>query len=537
MARFIFVTGGVVSSVGKGIIAASLGRMLRNRGLRVTLQKMDPYINTDAGNMNPYQHGEVFVTDDGAETDLDLGHYERFCDVNLTQASNVTTGRIYGSVIRKERKGEYLGATVQVIPHITDEIKACIKAAAENENADVSVVEIGGTVGDIEGQPFLEAIRQLRHDLPWRSVLFVHVTLVPLIGTVGELKTKPTQHSVQQLRSIGIQPDVLICRAEQPLEPEQRRKLSLYCDTPPEAVIESLDVDCIYQVPLKLEEQGLGRIVVERLGLPETEPALEPWREMVEHLRHRTRSLRIAMCGKYVGLHDAYISVVEAVQHAGAALDTAIEIDWVDTREDVPAEAFARRLAEVDGIIVPGGYGDSGIEGKIACIRHARETGLPFLGLCLGLQCAVVEFARNVCGIPEANSVECDPDGPHPVIHIMETQKGIEDLGGTQRLGLYPCELTPGTNARAAYGDEDLVFERHRHRYEVNNAYRDTMEQHGLVLSGLSPNGKLVEIVEIADHPCFIGTQFHPEFRSRPNRPHPLFTKLVEAALARRNGR
>jgi CTP synthase len=529
MAKHIFVTGGVVSSVGKGIITASLGRMLRNRGLRVTLQKLDPYINVDAGSMNPYQHGEVFVTDDGAETDLDLGHYERFCDINLSQASNVTTGQVYGSVIRKERRGDYLGATVQVIPHITDEIKSRIKVAAENDAADVSVVEIGGTVGDIEGLPFLEAIRQVRHDLGPKDVLYVHVTLLPHLDTVGELKTKPTQHSVQALRGIGISPDVLVCRSALPLQPDQKRKISLFCDTPPEMVIESVDVDSIYEVPLKMEEQGLGKLVVERLDLPAKRANLKSWRDLVGQIHGRSQTTRIALCGKYIELHDAYISVVEALLHAGIALDTNVEMEWVNT-EEVTASTVASMLKGVDGIVVPGGYGDRGIEGKILCCKHAREKKLPFLGLCLGLQCAVIEFARNVAGLDGADSLEFDADTPHPVIHIMDTQKGIEDKGGTQRLGLYPCELTDGTRARKAYGEE-LVFERHRHRYEVNNAYRDALSEKGMVFAGLSPNGRLVELIELRDHPYFLATQFHPEFRSRPNRPHPLFRELVAAAL------
>ncbi len=531
MAKHIFVTGGVVSSVGKGIVAASLGRMLRNRGLRVTLQKLDPYINVDAGSMNPYQHGEVFVTDDGAETDLDLGHYERFCDISLSQAANVTTGQVYGAVIGKERKGDYLGATVQVIPHITDEIKRRIRAAVERDEADVSVVEIGGTVGDIEGLPFLEAIRQMKYDVGPHDALYVHVTLLPHLDAVGELKTKPTQHSVQALRGIGITPDVLVCRSSHPLQAEQRRKISLFCDTRPEMVIQSVDVASIYEVPLMLEEQGLGKLVVEHLRLPAKRAQLRPWRDLVQRIHHRSQSVRIALCGKYIELHDAYISVCEALLHAGVALDTHVEIQWVNT-EDITPDNVAEVLGDVAGIVVPGGYGDRGIEGKIACCRYARENRVPFLGLCLGLQCAVIEFARNAAGLAGAHSAEFDPGTPHPVIHIMDTQVGIEDKGGTQRLGLYPCQLTPGTKARSAYG-EALVHERHRHRYEVNNAYREALGGKGMVFCGLSPDGRLVEAIELRDHPYFVASQFHPEFRSRPTRPHPLFRELVAAALAR----
>jgi len=528
MAKFIFVTGGVVSSVGKGIVTASLGRMLRNRGLRVTLQKLDPYINVDAGSMNPFQHGEVFVTDDGAETDLDLGHYERFCDVDLTTASNVTTGQVYGNVIRKERRGDYLGATVQVIPHITDEIKRLIQVAA-TDYADVCIVEIGGTVGDIEGLPFLEAIRQMKYDLGSHEVFYVHVTLLPHLETSGEIKTKPTQHSVHALRGIGITPDALVCRSKLPIGAEQKRKISLFCDTPPEFVIESSDVPSIYDVPLKLEEQQLADLVMSRFGLQATDDRRQEWARLADRIKNRSQRCTVAICGKYVELHDAYISVVEAINHAGAALDTYVDIRWVST-EDIGDGNAAEHLSEVRGIVVPGGYGDRGVEGKIASIGYARENGLPFLGLCLGLQCAVVEFARSRCGLTGANSLEFDPDTPHPVIHIMETQVGIEDKGGTQRLGQYPCHLEPGSLARELYGD-DLAWERHRHRYEVNNAYRDRLTEKGMVFGGLSPNGKLVEMIELPDHPYFIASQFHPEFKSRPNRPHPMFLGLVAAAL------
>jgi len=530
MAKFIFVTGGVVSSVGKGIVTASLGRMLRNRGLRVTLQKLDPYINVDAGSMNPFQHGEVFVTDDGAETDLDLGHYERFCDVDLTTASNVTTGQVYGNVIRKERRGDYLGATVQVIPHITDEIKRLIQVAA-TDYADVCIVEIGGTVGDIEGLPFLEAIRQMKYDLGSHEVFYVHVTLLPHLETSGEIKTKPTQHSVHALRGIGITPDALVCRSKLPIGAEQKRKISLFCDTPPEFVIESSDVPSIYDVPLKLEEQQLADLVMSRFGLQAADDQRQEWARLADRIKNRSQRCTVAICGKYVALHDAYISVVEAINHAGAALDTYVDIQWVSTEEIADRNA-GECLRDAQGIVVPGGYGDRGIEGKIASIGYARETGLPFLGLCLGLQCAVIEFARGCCGLAGANSLEFDPDTPHPVIHIMETQVGIEDKGGTQRLGQYPCHLEPGTLARELYGDE-LAWERHRHRYEVNNAYRDRLTEKGMVFGGLSPNGKLVEMVELPAHPYFVASQFHPEFKSRPNRPHPLFLGLIAAALKR----
>lgn len=530
MAKYIFVTGGVVSSVGKGIVAASLGRMLRSRGVRVTLQKLDPYINVDAGSMNPYQHGEVFVTDDGAETDLDLGHYERFCDTNLSQLANVTTGQVYGTVIARERRGDYLGATVQVIPHITDEIKRRIREVAEEPQVDVSIVEIGGTVGDIEGQPFLEAIRQMRFELGSQDTLYVHVTLLPHLDAVGELKTKPTQHSVRALRGIGITPDVLVCRSSRPLLPEQRRKLSLFCDTRPEMIVQSVDVVSVYEVPLVLEEQGLGELVVEHLGLRAERTQLKVWRDLVERIRHPSRTVCIALCGKYIELRDAYVSVCEALLHAGIALDARVEIDWVDTEEvsDGNAAEVLRRAA---GIVVPGGYGDRGIEGKIACCRYARESGVPFLGLCLGLQCAVIEFARHAAGLEGAHSVEFDPDTPYPVVHIMDTQIGVDRKGGTQRLGIYPCQLVGGTRARTAYG-QDLVHERHRHRYEVNNAYRAVLSAAGMVFSGVSPDGELVEAIELRDHPYYIATQFHPEFLSRPTRPHPLFRELVAAALS-----
>jgi len=533
MSKFIFITGGVVSSVGKGITTASLGRLLRNRGLKVTLQKLDPYINVDAGSMNPYQHGEVFVTDDGAETDLDLGHYERFVDINLTQLANVTTGQIYGAVIGKERRGDYLGGTVQVIPHITDEIKERVLLAAEAEGADVSIVEIGGTVGDIEGQPFLEAIRQMKKDLGSQNSLYIHVTLVPEVGPEAEMKTKPTQHSVRELRNLGITPDLIIARSRHPLSEEMRDKIALFCDTPKEAIFESLDVETIYEIPLILEEQGLGSIVTSRLGLPRRKAKMAGWATMVDRLKNPSEDLSIAVVGKYIELRDAYISVIEALKHGGIQHGTAIDVIWVDA-EDLEKKEPRRLLARADGILVPGGYGDRGIEGKIRAIQYARTKGIPFLGLCLGLQCAVIEFARNVCGMKGANSAEFAPDSEYPVVDLMPDQQKIEDKGGTQRLGLYPCKLGEGTLAKRLYS-ESIVYERHRHRYEVNNRFRDQLTAKGLLLSGLSPDERLVEIIELADHPYYIASQFHPEFRSRPDRAHPLFDGLVRAAIERRD--
>ncbi len=529
--KFVFVTGGVASSLGKGITAASLGRLLKARGLKVALQKIDPYLNVDAGTMNPYQHGEVFVTEDGAETDLDLGHYERFVDINLTRKSNVTTGQIYGAVIEKERRGEYLGQTVQVIPHITDEIKRRIREVAEEWDADVTIVEIGGTVGDIEGLPFLEAARQFKLDVGAEHVLYLHVTLIPTVAG-GELKTKPTQHSVRELRSIGIQPDGLVCRTPSPLTEEMRRKIALFCDTPPDAIFEAVDTDFIYEVPLMLEEQGIARWVMQRLGLSDGEPDLNDWHEVVRRGRHPSREVTIAMVGKYVQLRDAYLSVVEALKHGGFAHQAKVNIRWVDA-ERLINEPPEELLNGVHGIVVPGGFGYRGIEGKIAAIRYARENGIPFLGLCLGLQCAVIEFARHVCGLTEANSAEFDPETRHPVIALMDEQRRVVQKGGTMRLGAYPCFLKPGTKIAEIYGGH-LVYERHRHRYEVNPRYHELLERHGMVLSGISPDGKLVEAIELPDHPFFTATQFHPEFKSRPNRPHPLFAAFVGAALKQR---
>jgi CTP synthase len=524
----VFVTGGVASSLGKGITAASLGRLLKARGFKVAMQKIDPYLNVDAGTMNPYQHGEVFVTEDGAETDLDLGHYERFVDINLTRKSNVTTGQIYGAVIEKERRGEYLGQTVQVIPHITDEIKRRIHEVAEEWDADVTIVEIGGTVGDIEGLPFLEAARQFKLDVGADHVLYLHVTLIPTVAG-GELKTKPTQHSVRELRSIGIQPDGLVCRTPMPLTEEMRRKIALFCDTPNDAIFEAVDTDFIYEVPLMLEEQGMAKWVMQRLGLTDGEPDLTDWRELVRRGRNPVGEVNIAMVGKYVQLRDAYLSVVEALKHGGFAHQVCVRIRWVDA-EQLNDETAPLLLNGIDGIVVPGGFGYRGIEGKIVAIKYARENGIPFLGLCLGLQCAVIEFARNVCGLDGANSTEFDEGTRHPVIALMDEQRRVVQKGGTMRLGAYPCFLKPGTKIAEIYGTH-LVYERHRHRYEVNPRYHEILERHGMVLGGISPDGKLVEAIELSDHPFFVATQFHPEFKSRPNRPHPLFTAFIGAAL------
>ncbi len=601
MAKFVFVTGGVVSALGKGITAASLGRLLKVRGLRVAVLKADPYLNVDPGTMSPLQHGEVFVTDDGAETDLDLGHYERFIDVSLGRVNNVTTGQIYADIISRERKGDYLGGTVQVIPHVTNAIKDRIKQVAEESGADLVIVEVGGTVGDIESLPYLEAIRQLRTDLGRDDVMYVHVTLVPYIGAAGELKTKPTQHSVKELRSIGIQPDVIVCRASVPVSRDMKDKIALFCDTDPDAVIQNVDADSIYEVPLLLEKEGLADTVVRRLGLTRrvSRPDLGEWRALVERVKHPSGSVTVAIVGKYVALHDAYLSIIESLAHAGIANDVMVNVKWVDSEtfeEEVllaelagPASAapvagrgepdpetglrpghgvgsleavegtsvgflmglsrrerrayrpvpgrVAEALADVDGVIVPGGFGYRGVEGKIEAIRWTREHRVPYLGICLGMQLGVVEFGRHVCGLEGANSTEFAPDTPYPVIDLMPEQKTVENLGGTMRLGAYPCVLKPGTHAAEAYGEE-LVSERHRHRFELNNDFRDKLAEAGLIFSGLSPDGRLVEIVELAekDHPWYCATQFHLEFKSRPNRPHPLFRDFVAAALARRSG-
>ncbi len=537
MAKFIFVTGGVVSSLGKGITAASLGRLLKNRGYKVTIQKFDPYINVDPGTMSPYQHGEVFVTEDGGETDLDLGHYERFIDIKLTKSSNVTAGKIYWSVISKERKGDYLGSTVQVIPHITNEIKERLYRIAKEDNADFVIAEIGGTVGDIESLPFLEAIRQVRKEVGRDDVVYIHVTLIPYIAAAGELKTKPTQHSVKELRSIGIHPDVIVCRTEHEISPEMRDKLALFCDIDVKAVIQNKNVASIYQVPLMLEEEGLDKIVLEKLNLKNGRPDMSEWQAMVEKILHPQSAVTIAIVGKYVALQDAYMSVSEALRHAGIANDAAIQIKWVNAEEIEPANVdLAACFEGVDGILVPGGFGDRGIEGKIKAIRYARENKIPFFGLCLGMQCAVIEFARNVCGMADANSTEFNPQTGYPVIDLMPEQVEIEEKGGTMRLGVYPCKVMEGTFTYAAYQDE-IIYERHRHRFEFNNAFRQPLGDAGLVIGGTLPSGRLIEIVEIKDHPWFVGTQFHPEFKSRPTNPHPLFRDFVKAALAKKNGR
>ncbi|MBX5465886.1 MAG: CTP synthase [Firmicutes bacterium] len=530
MAKYIFITGGVVSSLGKGITAASLGRILKSRGLKVTAMKLDPYINVDPGTMSPLQHGEVFVTQDGAETDLDLGHYERFMDVNLGQANNVTTGRIYWTTINKERRGDFLGGTVQVIPHITNEIKERIHRVAEASGADVVLVEIGGTVGDIESLPFLEAIRQMRTDVGRDSVLYLHVTLVPYLASSGEAKTKPTQHSVKELRSIGIQPDVIVCRSGRSLSREMRDKIALMCDVDRRAVIENVDADSIYRLPLMLHAEGLDDIVLERLGLAAREADLEAWAAMVERATHLERAVTIAVVGKYVTLRDAYLSVAEALTHGGLAHHVQVDIRWVDS-EDLEGQDVDQVLRGAHGILVPGGFGYRGVEGKVRAIRWARETGTPFFGICMGLQAAVIEVARHRAGLSEANSTEFVADTPHPVIDLMPEQQGIADLGGTMRLGSYPCVLAPASRAFGAYG-RPLVFERHRHRFEVNNHYRGLLAEHGLVATGTSPDDRLVEVMELEDHPWFVGTQFHPEFQSRPSRPHPLFTGFIGAAVA-----
>ncbi|MBS4206816.1 CTP synthase [Bacillus sp. FJAT-50079] len=529
MSKYIFVTGGVVSSLGKGITAASLGRLLKNRGLRVTIQKFDPYINVDPGTMSPYQHGEVFVTDDGAETDLDLGHYERFIDINLNKYSNVTTGKVYSEVLKKERRGDYNGATVQVIPHITNEIKDRIYRAAKKTEADVVITEIGGTVGDIESLPFLEAIRQMKNDVGRDNVMYIHCTLVPYLKAAGEMKTKPTQHSVKELRSLGIQPNVIVVRTEMPISQDMKDKIALFCDIDKEAVIEAGDANTLYSIPLSLQEQKLDSIVCNHLKLVCGEADMTEWTQLVEKVLGLSKVVKIALVGKYVELQDAYISVVEALRHAGYSFDADIEIEWVNA-EEISDENAAETLAHVDGILVPGGFGDRGVEGKIAAIRYAREQKIPFFGICLGMQLASIEYARNVVGLDNAHSSELDSSTEYPIIDLLPEQEDVEDLGGTLRLGLYPCKLQPGTKAYQLY-NEDLVQERHRHRYEFNNAYREQMEEAGFVFSGTSPDGRLVEVVELADHPWFIACQFHPEFTSRPTRPQPLFYGFVEAAL------
>ena len=532
MSKFIFITGGVVSSLGKGITAASIGRLLKSRGVSVAIQKFDPYINVDPGTMSPYQHGEVFVTDDGAETDLDLGHYERFIDTDLSQASNVTTGKVYLNVINKERRGDYLGATVQVIPHITNEIKESVYRVAKEKNVDVVITEIGGTVGDIESQPFLEAIRQIGLERLDDDVFYVHVTLVPSLSKVGELKTKPTQHSVKELRGIGIQPDVIVCRCTRTLTKDVKDKIALFCNVSSEAVIQNKDVDSIYEVPLMLNEEGLDDLICRKMDLQCHQPELTEWRGLVERAKHRSGRVKIALVGKYVMLHDAYLSVTESLDHAGIYSDVHVDIDWVDS-EKVTEQNAAALLKDADGIVVPGGFGDRGIEGKILAAKYARENKVPFLGLCLGMQCACIEIARDVLGLEDAQSAEFDSDTTNPVIDIMPGQKDIDRMGGTMRLGKYPCDIKEDTIAYQTYG-QNQIYERHRHRYEFNNNYKKAFEDAGVVFSGTSPDGRLVEMMELKDHPWYVGVQFHPEFKSRPTRPHPLFREFVKAALARK---
>jgi len=531
MAKFVFVTGGVVSSIGKGIVAASLGRLLKSRGYSVSILKLDPYLNVDPGTMSPYQHGEVFVTEDGAETDLDLGHYERFTDTAMSRLNSVTTGSIYQSVINKERRGDYNGGTVQVIPHITGEIRERIHRVAANSGADVVITEIGGTVGDIESLPFLEAIREFRGDVGRNDTAYVHVTLLPYIGTSGELKTKPTQHSVKELRSIGIQPDVLVCRSDRSISEDLKAKIGGFCGVPKRAVIQALDADSIYAVPITLEQEGLCREVLDLLGLEDHESDMALWAAMVAKLRNPGPAVKVALVGKYVQLNDAYLSVVEALRHACIDRDAALDLHWIcaEQIEERGADALLRGM---DAVVVPGGFGNRGVDGKVAAIRWAREQRVPFLGLCLGMQCAVIEWARNQAGLAGATSAELDVDTAHPVIHLLPEQQDVVDLGGTMRLGVYPCRLAQGTLGQRLYGDE-VVYERHRHRYEFNNAYRTLFLESGYEISGTSPDGRLVELIELKDHPFFTACQYHPEFLSRPGRPHPLFRGLIEAAQRR----
>lgn len=531
MAKFVFVTGGVVSSIGKGIVAASLGRLLKSRGYSVSILKLDPYLNVDPGTMSPYQHGEVFVTEDGAETDLDLGHYERFTDTAMSRLNSVTTGSIYQSVINKERRGDYNGGTVQVIPHITGEIRERIKRVAANSGADVVITEIGGTVGDIESLPFLEAIREFRGDVGRNDLAYVHVTLLPFIGTSGELKTKPTQHSVKELRSIGIQPDVLVCRSDRPINQDLKAKIGGFCGVATKAVIQALDADSIYAVPIAMESEGLSRQVLEVLGLDDRDSDMARWAELVHKLRNPGRAVKVALVGKYVQLNDAYLSVVEALRHACIDRDACLDLHWVSA-EKIESQGAEALLQGMDAVVVPGGFGNRGVDGKVAAIRWAREQQVPFLGLCLGMQCAVIEWARNQAGLVGATSAELDPHTPHPVINLLPEQQDVVDLGGTMRLGVYPCRLAAGTLGQELYGEE-VVYERHRHRYEFNNAYRPAFVEAGYQISGTSPDGRLVELIELKGHPFFTACQFHPEFLSRPGRPHPLFRGLIEAAQQR----
>lgn len=526
--KYVFVTGGVVSGLGKGITAASLGRLLKARGYKVTMQKFDPYINVDPGTMNPIQHGEVFVTDDGTETDLDLGHYERFIDESLDKNSNVTTGKVYWSVLQKERHGDFGGGTVQVIPHITNEIKSRFYRGKEVDEERIAIIEVGGTVGDIESQPFLEAIRQFQHDVGHENAILIHVTLIPYLKASGEMKTKPTQASVKELQGIGIQPDVIVCRSEHPLTTEIKDKIALFCNVPSSHVLQNLDVEYLYEAPLAMEKENLAQVVCESLHLPCPEPDLSDWTHMVEALRHPNKEVTIALVGKYTQLHDAYLSVVEALKHGGIASHANVHLKWVDS-ELVTKENVAEYLCDVDGVLVPGGFGNRGIEGMITAIRYARENKIPFLGLCLGMQLTIVEYARNVLGYHDAHSIEMNPNTMHPVIALMPDQDGIEDIGGTLRLGAYPCVLADGSKAQELYGEKE-ISERHRHRYEVNNDFRKALTENGMVLSGVSPDGRIVEMVELSDHPFYIATQAHPEFKSRPNRPHPLFRGLIAAA-------
>ncbi len=527
--KYVFVTGGVVSGLGKGITAASLGRLLKARGFKVTMQKFDPYINIDPGTMNPIQHGEVFVTDDGAETDLDLGHYERFIDESLNKNSNVTTGKVYWSVLQKERRGDFGGGTVQVIPHITNEIKSRFYRDYSTDETKIAIIEVGGTVGDIESQPFLEAIRQFQREVGRENAILIHVTLIPYLKASGEMKTKPTQASVKELQGMGIQPDILVCRTEHPLEPGIKDKIALFCNVPKSHVLQNLDVEILYDAPLAMEEEHLAQVACECLELECPEPDLDEWRAMCKAWKNPTKKVTVALVGKYIQLHDAYISVVEALKHGGVANSCDVTIKWVDS-ETVTADNAAQILSDVSGILVPGGFGDRGIEGKIQAIRYARENNVPFLGLCLGMQLSIVEFARDVIGYDDAHSVELKPDTTHPVIHLMPDQEGIDDIGGTLRLGSYPCVLAKDSKAYELYGEE-TIHERHRHRYEVNNDYRKVLVENGMQLSGISPDGRIVEMVEIKDHPWFIATQAHPELKSRPNRPHPLFRGFIGAAL------
>lgn len=530
MTKYIFVTGGVVSSLGKGITAASLGRLLKDRGYKVTIQKFDPYLNVDPGTMSPYQHGEVFVTEDGAETDLDLGHYERFIDINLHKYSNVTAGKVYSEVIRKERRGDYLGATVQVIPHITNEIKSRLIKAGEVSKADVVITEIGGTIGDIESLPFLESIRQMRSDIGRENVMYIHCTLLPYIKAAGEMKTKPTQHSVKELRGLGIQPDMIVVRSEHEMEEGLRDKIALFCDIEKEHVIEARDEETIYNIVMRLQEQKTDDLVIRKLDLKPSEPAdLVEWKHLLENLDNIDKSISIGIVGKYVSLQDAYLSVAESLRHAGYERQTDIDIKWINS-EHINSDNYEQTLGGLEGIVVPGGFGERGVEGKVLALKFARENNVPVLGICLGMQLATVEFARNVIGMEGAHSRELDPNTPHPIIDLMPEQKDVIDLGGTLRLGSFPCELKEGTIARELY-DKELISERHRHRYEFNNAYKEQLEAHGMVFSGSSPDGRLVEMIELKDHPYFMGVQFHPEFLSRPTRPHPLFQGLIDASI------